>query len=262
MMRYSVVITYCCNRVTELQQLVKSVKNQTVKPSEILVITDGPAKELGFLEDDLLKIIMLDKYYRPAPLRNKGISASKMDLIFISDDDDYWHPMKAEIQLNELIKQNAALCFTHKIDFRADSELETIENSISSGEFNKGSSSIKLSNLIIRNQLVLSSVLINRSEMKPVFNENIEFRAWEDYELWLRLAKENKKIILIKEPLLFYRINLMSIRKNSLILILKNQLRYGIMENTIPWILKPLFIAVSLCRLIYWKTKRYDIEKI
>lgn len=262
MIQYSVVITYCCNRTHELLLLVESIKNQTAKPSEILVITDGPAYELSFLEDDLLRIIMLDQNYRPAPLRNAGILEAKMDLIFITDDDDYWHPMKAEIQLKAMAEHDAALCFTKKVNFRSDTELSKIEKARSPRRFNSDWRRIKFSNLLIKNTLVLSSVLINRRFANIRFNEKAKYKAWEDYELWLRLAKEKKRIILLELPLLYYRINTGSIRKNNLIAILKEQLNYGIKSRTIPWAYKPLFVLVCIVRLFYWNIKSFDIDKI
>lgn len=262
MIQYSVVITYCCNRTQELLLLVESIKNQTAKPSEILVITDGPAHELSFLEDDLLRIIMLDQNYRPAPLRNAGILEAKMDLIFITDDDDYWHPMKAEIQLKELAEHNAALCFTKKVNFRSDTELSNIEKTKAPKRLKVDWRKIKFTNLLIKNSLVLSSVLINRQFANIRFNEKAKYRAWEDYELWLRLAKDKKRIILLEIPLLYYRINTGSIRKNSLIPILKEQIKYGIKNRTIPWVYKPLFFLVCIVRLFYWNIKSFDVDKI
>ena len=115
--KYSVVISYCCNRKTELISLLDSIQKQTILPDEVIVVSDGNAKELYDLSFDII-LIEAEKLKRPAPLRNKGIKASKNQYVFISDDDDVWHPNKAEIQLEKIKKHNASLCFTEKKIFK------------------------------------------------------------------------------------------------------------------------------------------------
>ena len=114
---YSVIITYCCERRKELLSLISSILNQTLPAAEIFIISDGPAKELKNFKYNKVKIIENKISGKPATHRNLGLKLVNNNFVFISDDDDIWHPKKAEIQINQIIENKASICFTKKKNF-------------------------------------------------------------------------------------------------------------------------------------------------
>lgn len=108
-MKVSVIIpTY--NRFKFLLNAINSVKNQTIKDIEIIVVNDC-STENEYYTNKIEGVIMLhlDKNSRNviglpcvAIARNYGIKIASGDYIAFLDDDDIWLPTKLEFQLNSL----------------------------------------------------------------------------------------------------------------------------------------------------------------
>lgn len=118
----SVIIpTY--NRFHSLKKAIDSIKNQSYKNVEIIVIDDASTQEEyknESLGNDVklirLKQNMKDKYNSKSAhglTRNEGIKIAKGKWIAFLDDDDYWIPEKLQIQMYYLKLYNAKLCSTN-----------------------------------------------------------------------------------------------------------------------------------------------------
>jgi len=98
----SVIIPTLPKRKKQLQNAVDSVKKQTYKNIELLIVTEG---------------------ITAGEARNIGIQRSKGEFIAFLDDDDTWQPTKIEKQL-ELIKQHPncplVTCYSHDKRFNQD----------------------------------------------------------------------------------------------------------------------------------------------
>ena len=242
---YSVIITYCCERRKELLSLISSILNQTLPAAEIFIISDGPAKELKNFKYNKVKIIENKISGKPATHRNLGLKLVNNNFVFISDDDDIWHPKKAEIQINQIIENKASICFTKKKNFLFEKEIEFPQINLR----NIISKSISSKNLLLSNKLPLSSVLLNTHLIDINFDENEFFKAWEDYELWLRKSKSHK-IIQINKKLLYYRQNPKSIRKGITLRNLKNQKKYLLQNHSKSFSDKILISFIFAARII------------
>lgn len=104
----SVIIpTY--NRFDSLQLAIVSVKNQSYKNTEIIVVNDASTQKEYYnksLDDDVIVIHlqenMRQKYKTKAAqglTRNEGIKIAKGKYIAFLDDDDYWMQSKLAIQV-------------------------------------------------------------------------------------------------------------------------------------------------------------------
>ena len=88
------------------QQTINSIKNQTYKEFELIIIYDDTKKlELNFVKKVIQKIkkkkIIVNKVNLGAgESRNKGIKHSNGEYICFCDADDLWAPRKIEKQLN------------------------------------------------------------------------------------------------------------------------------------------------------------------
>ena len=100
MMNISVVIpTY--NRIELLKRSIDSVINQTIKPSEIIIVDDGSndgTEAMVKKKYDSLKLIK-QKNKGASAARNSGIKASSGEWICFLDSDDEWKNDKLEKQI-------------------------------------------------------------------------------------------------------------------------------------------------------------------
>ncbi|MDC0065519.1 glycosyltransferase family 2 protein, partial [Verrucomicrobia bacterium] len=127
--KYSVVIVTCCNRIKQLNLLIKSILGQDLKADELIVVSDGELGK-GVIENPIIKYIERPLIKFPAPHRNYGLSIAKNDKVFISDDDDLWHPKKARLQLSAQKNTQAGLVFTKKNNFVDSCNFKFIDDNI------------------------------------------------------------------------------------------------------------------------------------
>ncbi len=194
-MKISVVIpTY--NRYEALKHALISVFAQTYSPFEVIVIDDGSTDKTLQIQQDFPTI----KYFYQenagvSSARNLGIGKSSCDWIAFLDSDDEWH----EDKLNEQIifheeNPDILMSYTDELWIRDGLEVKIPK------KFRKfGGEIFKecLSHCII----APSATLIHKELLNNVglFDENLE--VCEDYDLWLRVAK-NHKIGLIDKKLI------------------------------------------------------------
>ena len=103
------------NRVDFLRLAISSVRNQTEKNIEIIVVddasSDGTTKFLsGLLKiDSRITVLKNSISLGGGGARNAGILASKSKWIAFLDDDDLWMENKLEVQLQALAKEPDAV---------------------------------------------------------------------------------------------------------------------------------------------------------
>ena len=119
--KVSVVIpTY--NRFTFLLNTIKSVKKQTYKNIEIIVVNDGSTQkeyyEYNWEENEIIILHMKENskknfgYGCVGYVRNRGIEIAKGKYVAFCDDDDIWFPKKIELQLKAMKKNNCKMSST------------------------------------------------------------------------------------------------------------------------------------------------------
>jgi glycosyltransferase involved in cell wall biosynthesis len=104
------------NRASLLKRAIDSVRNQTYKNLEIIVVDDAssddtPSVVRGIL-DDRLQYLRHERNRGGAATRNTGIRAATGKYIAFLDDDDEWEPEKTELQLAAIEKYDAVLCMS------------------------------------------------------------------------------------------------------------------------------------------------------
>jgi glycosyltransferase involved in cell wall biosynthesis len=184
----SVIIpTY--NRVDLLPETLDSVLAQTYKDYEIIVVdhgsTDGTSQALTPRYGDRVRWVELPYCELPACPRNAGIQTSRGSLIAFLDSDDLWLPHKLERQVEAAAKNpNAALFF---------SQAETFDGQVTKGPVvpvRPVPPKRAFEHLLFTNCVPMLTTMVRREvfDTVGVFNSQPEFRAVEDYDLWLRIA--------------------------------------------------------------------------
>jgi len=146
--------------------------------------------------------------------RNLGIQHAQGEYIAFQDADDEWLPGKLMMQVTALQRYpDAGLVFTDTMMFRDGEVIQEAMNRDMLRDWCRSHSSDLpgcyygglYEQLLVRDCMNTSSVLVRRKvlEESGTFDEN--FKVGEDYDLWLRIAK-NHPMIFIDRVLCKYRV--------------------------------------------------------
>lgn len=189
-------------------ETVNSILSQSYSKIEVLVISDGGKDDtervLNKVKDKRLKYISLKSNHgRPAVPRNVGIKACKGDFIAFCDDDDIWFKKKLEHQLSIFKnRSNILIACSNGITFPTKNDrvcVSRIRSQLLSYNY-------CLNN---KNIIINSSVLMKRKVIESVgyLDEDINLKAVEDFDYWLRVLKhKNNSIYYDVRILLKYRV--------------------------------------------------------
>ncbi|MNK19011.1 putative glycosyltransferase EpsH [compost metagenome] len=203
------LIIPCYNAESTVSKCLASVKNQTYKDLEIIVINDGSTDDTleiikRFQKDDL-RIILIDQNNTGvSKARNLGIQKAGGEYICFVDSDDWVEKDYCGSLYNALIKTNADISIAEA--FYEDEKGNKIENhqlnnSSTSVYDNKTALQLLLEDKIIQShpwaKLYKSRLLKNIA-----FPENLE--AFEDYYTMFKVFNNAEKVVKIGKPLYHY----------------------------------------------------------
>ena len=105
------------NRFDYLLRALESVKQQTFKNLEIIIVNDGSSDPRYYSHsfDKNIKIVNLEENQKtiygfgPGSIRNFGINIADGEYISFLDDDDYWLSFKLEKQIKRLSESNSKM---------------------------------------------------------------------------------------------------------------------------------------------------------
>lgn len=208
-MNFSVLMSvYYKENPNYLKQALESVINQTVKPTEIVMVKDGRlTAELDLVIEcfnkefpKLLKVVELKKNQGLGTALKEGVKACAYDLIARMDTDDIAINNRFEKQIYVLSK---------------NPEIDMVGSFIK--EFDGGTDNILSIRKVPENFLSIKEYARKRNpfnHMTVMFRKNAVLKAgnyepflWnEDYYLWIRMIMNGSKMCNIPESLVFVRI--------------------------------------------------------
>ncbi len=199
----SVIVT-TFNRCEMLAETMQSILEQTFLDFELIIVDnmseDGTREYIGSIQDKRIRYFRNQNYGVIAKNRNYGIRKAKGTFIAFCDDDDLWMPNKLCIQVT-LLQNNPSqvMCYSQAELFLDNQTVKKlmIRRSVKKSHF---------IHLLQGNFIPNSSVLIKRDVFDRLgyLNESSELR--EDYEMWLRVAK-NFSIVGTDQVLIKYRLH-------------------------------------------------------
>ena len=204
-MKISVLVSvHYGESVRYLSESLQSVGDQTLKADEVVLVEDGP---IGF---DLLEVIesyraelniltvKLPQNMGLAYALNKGLKQCTYELVARMDSDDVALPFRFEKQVKA---------------FHDDPCLDIIGSFVkefdSQGQVGSLRTMPEHHDQIVKNlwtcPLIHPTVMFRREKIKLVGGYNVDLRRRQDYELWFRCAAYGLRFSNIAEPLLLYR---------------------------------------------------------
>lgn len=184
------VIMPVYNGAPFLSRAVRSVLSQTYTKLELLAVDDGSTDEsirlLRQIDDPRLKVLS-KKNGGPGSARNLGIENSEGEFIALIDQDDEWLPMKLHNQLKLVRAGNYDFVYCDAAMRNASSGCEVI-----CSEVHRPHTGNVIKHLFRGNFIVSVTVIFRKSVLRAFggFSERQEHFGIDDYELWLRLARE------------------------------------------------------------------------
>lgn len=197
------------NHAEYIGTAIWSALNQSYKSIEVIIIDNFSQDATNKIIEKILKDNVNISVYK---IRNEGVISASRNLgakyargewLAFLDSDDFWRPNKIETCINHALKSNCDLvCHAEEWVF------EEAKRSIDKQYGPKKLAQYK--KLLYRgNCISTSAVILRRSKFDEAggFSVNRNYAGVEDYDLWLRLSKNEISIEFIEEILGSYRIH-------------------------------------------------------
>jgi glycosyltransferase involved in cell wall biosynthesis len=191
-----VIPTY--NRESWLANAIDSVKQQSFRDWELVIVDDGSSDQssnvVQELTDSRITYVRVE-HGGVSRARNLGVSLTRFPWVCFLDSDDQWTPAKLQRQI-ETVEEfpEFRIVYTNEIWIRRGKRV------------NQKKKHRKFGGWIYHRCLPLciispSSVMLHREllEKEGLFDES--YTVCEDYELWLRISARNP-VFFLDEPLI------------------------------------------------------------
>lgn len=186
------------DRCELLHRALKSVLTQTVQPNEIIVVddlNDKKTKELcESFPNDIVRHIPNTNGKGASSSRNLGVEKSNSEFVAFLDDDDVWLPEKLEKQMKLIRSKDLDACFSQllvKYEGTNISYATKAKNVINPKQ-----------DILIENYLGATiSAIVKRTLFIQVAGFNEQYKAREEYDLWIKIIHNNARIGVVEEPL-------------------------------------------------------------
>lgn len=185
-----VVITYK-RKLDVLSRAIKSVLNQSYANLELIVVNDAPEEvELekqikGYIDsadDRRIKYILHEKNMGANYARNTGLENANGKYIAYLDDDDEWLSNKIELQY-EAIKDKTNVGMVYSGFYIRENSGDTKREVIIPKNYLKA--------LVEDNYIGSTSFPLLRTEaVRMVGGFDVNQKSCQEYELWIRIAKQ------------------------------------------------------------------------
>ncbi len=205
------VIMPAYNAANYISFSIQSVINQTYSNWELIIIDDGSDDQTAecvksYLFDSRVKYIYQNNAGQ-ASARNHGIRLSDGQLIAFLDSDDLWIENKLELQVNLFSNDKSIdLIFGNSLVIDSLGKLNSDFNLLTNY-----TSGVNLYRSLIINEISIPilTVIVKSDAVNLIggFDESLNIKNAEDYDLWVRLAKAGFKFYYLNQFLTYYRIH-------------------------------------------------------
>ena len=196
-MMFSVILP-TFNRAKFIESAVNSVVNQNYSNWELIIIDnfseDNTQQIVEKFKDSRIKYVKYKNDGIIAKSRNYGIKISNGNYLAFLDSDDYWYENKLSNILS-FIKNYSCDFLYHNMHIKYQNSY--LKRKI---KYTRKLNNPYLDLINFGPAFATSSVVLKRNLFLKInlFNEAKNYLAWEDFDAWLRFAKESNSFYFIK----------------------------------------------------------------
>ena len=210
---------------------IKSVLRQSYNNIEVIVVdnysTDNTFEIVSSIKDARVKYYKFENNGVIAASRNFGVKNSSGAILAFLDSDDFWEKEKLSVQIPLLMEAPDIACVSSNYYIIGNDTLWRNRLKFKPGEV---FADYSYNDLILENVIVNSSAVIKKKVYEEIggLNEDPEYIAFEDWDLWLRCCRSGN-LRVARQPLVGYRIhagnskNKLDIHKRTLKLLSKHR---------------------------------------
>ncbi|MGK8488024.1 glycosyltransferase family 2 protein [Nocardia asiatica] len=181
------VVIPTLNRPELLRQALQSVRRQTYRDVEVIVVNDGGVSAADVVEqwkhDLAVELVELPHRSGCSRARNVGIERASGEYIAFLDDDDIFLPQHLEYAM-EMLRSGAQFSYSGAVV----SNRRCIDLSLDRARTHRKSYSFDPRFLLIANYIHTGAVVVENFKDTGVrFDEGLSL--CEDWEMWLRLTR-------------------------------------------------------------------------
>jgi glycosyltransferase involved in cell wall biosynthesis len=202
------VIMPVYNGAAYLRQAIQSALGQTYEPIEVVVVDDGSTDESPAVLSGFRSQLVLIRQHNAgvAAARNLAMRAARGEYYAFLDQDDWWLREKIARQM-ALFPQDNRLGLVHTAILSFDQHSAQCGSHPSRSACPQQLVGDCYERLLLGNSICNSSVVVARRAVEAVGDCDlvIEGNTVQDYDLWLRIARQFR-LGFIGEPLTVFRI--------------------------------------------------------
>lgn len=197
------VVIPAYNVADHLPRAIESALGQSRAPDEVVVVDDGSADGTAGVAARYgppVRVIRHERNRGSAAARNTGIRSARSDLIALLDADDVWYRSKLERQLaafDAIPDAGVVFCYTWIVPTCGPKFLDCIDVPRPQDDWSGFRQSLLRKNAVSGSGC---SPVIRRKLLLDVGGYDESLRTCEDWDLWLRLARETRFVV-VDEPL-------------------------------------------------------------
>lgn len=193
------VVMPAFNAAATLRRSMLSVLAQTHRPVELVVVDDASSDATARIIDEVaaadrrVVALRLERNQGVAAARNAGLARASGQYLAFLDSDDWWHPMKLQVQLARMRQSGARACYTGyaRVD-ESGRNLSTV----------RPPPQVDHADMLRSNRIGNLTGMYDRCLGDPAFQQ----AGHEDYIFWLQVVRRAGRAVLAQhpEPLAFY----------------------------------------------------------
>ncbi len=194
------VIIPAYNAEPYLREAIESVRRQTHRNLEIIVVDDGSSDGTARIAATFHDVVYVHQHNRGASsARNSGARLARGKYLAFLDADDVWHPCKLEHQLRALSEHPESV-FCHTLLSRDPDSVKGVSSPALHYVLRPD-----LSATFLDPYLCPSSVMVLREAFESVggFDESLPIA--EDIDFFLRVLVHSPVVLTVDRPMVFFR---------------------------------------------------------